>query len=220
MVCLQTGPVCYHVVMPSADRKQKRPDLGLQGPEIAVAFANTALAVPVHQRPARTRKLPPKIRDYDSFLGWGVSAGALEGLAMVPLRRAAEQQVDDAVAAFREAMELRAFLLDVCQKMFRASAPHPEDVVKLRDFMDGMRLVAVSDPAGDGFIPQVELAPGLRHLTLIVAGSAFRLMTTGKRLDIRRCSGKDCQQIVLSTTGRSRTWCEIGLCTDRAKTRR
>jgi predicted RNA-binding Zn ribbon-like protein len=64
-------------------------------------------------------------------------------------------------------------------------------------------------------------APGLDRVTWWIARSAAELLTSRQLAAVRECAGYDCGWLFLDVTkNRSRRWCDMTTCGNRAKGRR
>ncbi len=199
----------------------------LVGERLCLDFANTADwhagAQPVEL-----------LTRYDDLLAWGVRVGVLEAETAARLRDGAARHPDDAervrqgAVALREAV-YRAFVAVAggqtpdAADMERINAALVRAMVHIRVTRDGDDFAwgwADDTDGADG----ADNAPALDRMLWPVARSAAELLTAPRdeRDRVRQCESDDgCGWLFVDTTrNRSRRWCSMESCGNRAKARR
>jgi predicted RNA-binding Zn ribbon-like protein len=158
---------------------------------------------------------------YDDLLVWGEGAGLIERREGKRLRSEAARRPREAAQAFGKAMALR----ETIYRLFRALAdghrPARADLdtfnAALAASLPHQRLVE----AEDGFGWAWEDTPALDRVLWPVLRAAAELLTSDRLPRVRECGGDHCGWLFLDETkNRSRRWCEMSVCGNRAKARR
>ena len=162
------------------------------------------------------------LTSYSDLLIWGRDAGVLAADDAERLMRAAEYAPEAAVAVYARAITLREAVF----RVFRAIARHEPvvagDLALLNDELSRAhsrrQLVARSDGFGWGWDGQ---DTALDRVLWAVADSAAELLTSSRRERVRQCAGDPCGWLFHDTSrNRSRRWCNMEGCGNRAKARR
>jgi predicted RNA-binding Zn ribbon-like protein len=170
----------------------------------------------------RRRPESDRLRGYDDLLDFAVEAGALERPALTALRRAARRSPARARAAIAGALGLRDALYRLLAAEARGRRPAAGDVEAvnraLAEALPHLRLSRSSGTYGWRWEPGDDpLAAPLRP----IARSAADLLTSGDLERVRECDGADCTWLFLDQSrNRSRRWCSMEGCGNRAKARR
>ncbi len=183
--------------------------LSLVGGNPALDFANT-----VSWRgadPADDRLLEP-----EDVAWWGVHAGLLDPAEVGAVgSRAGDRE------RFREAVALRETIHDVFAALAEGEPPSPDALERLSHAWAGAqglrRLVA-----GPGGV-RAELASDdpLRRLLARLALEAGDLLLDGDPARMKACAGDECGYLYVDLSrNRSRRWCDMAECGNRAKVRR
>jgi predicted RNA-binding Zn ribbon-like protein len=189
--------------------------LKLVGGRLSLDFANT---IDWHE----SEDPADHLSDYGALLDWSEHAGTLAAAQAQALRHGAAAEPEAAQAVLARAVALREALYRVFLAVTAGTPPAPDD----------MRLV------------NEELARALRHLQLAFAGEgmswrwpqgedalervlwplvrdAADLLTSEQVERVKRCDGHHCSWLFLDTSrNRSRRWCSMEDCGNRAKARR
>jgi len=188
-------------------------DKELAGGHLALDFANTA---GVHGDEPQSEWLA----GYPDLAWWGVRAGAIDQAEAPALLARAEEDAGEAASVFARAITLREALYRVFSPVCHGECPAEYDLALING----------------------ELARALPHLRVVVEGSDFRwawegdgldrvlwpvvraaaeLLTSGELARIGECEGDNCEWLYLDTSrNRSRRWCVMSDCGNRAKARR
>ena len=188
--------------------------LKLIGGALCLDFANTV--------DWRTGEQPRDwLHDYEELIAWCRHAGALEEPRAKRLLKRAASNPDEAQAAFSQAIALR----EAIYRIFAASVgdPIPEyDLASLNavlvDAMAHLRLATTE--AGFVWIWH-DVEDRLSWPSWLIARSAADLLTSERRGRVHECAGPGCGWLFLDTSrNRSRRWCDMADCGNRAKARR
>ena len=182
---------------------------------LCLDFTNTVRFRPVSER----RDL---IGDYADLLGWARQATIITPGEAATLEAMAAERSREASVALNLARAAR----ESAYAIFSAQAaglpsPVPE-LLTLNQAIGGAMALAGLAPSGGRFEwgwPGLEL--DLDRVTWWVARSAAELLTSRDLTFVRECASYDCGWLFMDTTkNRSRRWCDMRTCGNRAKSRR
>ncbi len=162
------------------------------------------------------------LRDYEDLVAWAEHAGALDGAESRDLLRAAEANPRKATAAHRRAIALREAIYRVFSAAAAYRSPDPGDVDLLNKAVDDAYRHLCLTPVAGGFTWEWRGAEGALELPLWkVARSAADLLVSPELGRVRECAGEKCDWLFLDASrNRSRRWCDMAACGNRAKARR
>ncbi len=186
----------------------------LSGGDLCLDFANTVDS----RLSAEPRE---RLIDYGDLVRWGVQAEVLTARGAQRLLAQAERQKGRAAAVVRRGRELREAIFRVFSARAR-SAPPPASAVgvlneELRTALAHLRLV--EDDAGYRWEWADEDA--LDRMLWPVVQSAAELLTSDELDRVRECAAETCAWLFLDRSkNRSRRWCDMAVCGNRAKVRR
>jgi len=194
------------------------------GPEVGPKLVGTQLSLGfVNTVDWRTSAHPVEsLGGYPDLVAWGAKAGAISEDQARELLAEAERRPDEATAALARAIALREALYRV--------------FVAPTDLAHGAADVATLNAELRGALARLRLAPGeasgrfawelaggddLGSVLGPVALSAAELLTSDGLARIRTCEGEGCGWLFLDTSrNRSRRWCSMDSCGNRAKAKR
>jgi predicted RNA-binding Zn ribbon-like protein len=189
-------------------------ELELIGGEVCLDFANTM---------GGTRAAPSdRLHDYGDLVRWAAHAGAIDEPEVQPLLTAADARSDEADAVFARALELREAVFRIFASVADDASPAAADLARLNDELSlalpHLRIV----PDEHGFDYRFESADGALDRPLWpVARSASELLAHGDLARIKRCTSDECDWLFVDLSkNRSRRWCDMRDCGNRAKARR
>ncbi|HEX5163815.1 MAG TPA: ABATE domain-containing protein [Thermomicrobiales bacterium] len=162
------------------------------------------------------------LTSYGDLLAWGRQAGVLDSSAAERLLRAAEYEPEAAVAVYERAITFREAVFRIFRLIARHETPSASDLALLNDELRraGRHRSVAASPEGyewDWADQDAALDLVLWH----VAQSAADLLVEGERERIRQCAGDPCGWLFYDTSrNRSRRWCNMEGCGNRAKARR
>ncbi len=182
---------------------------------LCLDFTNTVRFRPISDR-------LDLINDYDDLIAWARQATIITAGEAEALSARASAAPREATAALARARGLREAVHGLVSAR-AASLPAPTD--RLQTFNRALaRAMARAGlvPAGSRFKwgwPGAE--PDLDRISGWVARSAAELLTSPSLTFVRECAGYDCGWLFLDATkNRSRRWCDMQTCGNRAKSRR
>jgi predicted RNA-binding Zn ribbon-like protein len=186
----------------------------LVGGRLALDFVNT-----IGDRLAPSQN--EHLLDYATLLAWAVHAGALDAAGARRLTKQAAASPRAAAAALEDAIALR----DALYRMLldRARAPHAADLARLNAELARAsaepHLAFRGGRYEVGWIESDELSA---PLDAIVRDAVDLLTNEDDCQRVRQCeSAQGCGWIFLDCTkGRTRRWCDMKVCGNRAKARR
>lgn len=184
--------------------------MDLVGGDVSMDFVNTASS--------RTgERLKEKLRAYDDLVTWAERVELAGPERAARLRRAAADRPKEAAAVLERARGLR----EVIYRVFTADEPSDSDLQELAraaaDATAGRRL----EPTGDGYSFVWPEGDDLEQLLWPVALSAAELLTSDERTRVKECASDHCNWLFVDQSrNRSRRWCDMKDCGNRAKARR
>src|SRR5262245_31944333 len=187
----------------------------LSGGRLALDFANT-----VSNRGSDAPE--DHLRAYADFAAWAGQAGAAAASVARELTRRASAHP----AAAREALARAVALREALYRMFAAAAarrkPRPADLALLNEWLPAAFARARLSPADGGFALAVDAAgDDLLSPLAPVVKSAVDLLTSPDLDRVRTCAADTCEWLFIDTTkNRTRRWCDMKVCGNRAKVRR
>lgn len=185
------------------------------GGRTCLDFANTA-----SQR--RNGPFKEKLETYEDLLAWAVEANQLTESEAADLRRQAAEDPEGAASVLARGRELREAIYRVFTKR-AAGEGLPADDLKLISTEYGRaavnRLLTPSNVGVCNFEWQTHNA--LDRPLWPVAVSATNLVASEDALRVKECATDNCNWLFLDASkNRSRRWCEMKECGNRAKARR
>lgn len=162
-----------------------------------------------------------KLVAYDDLVWWALRVGLLDEAAAAPLFAAAGADPARAAAVFAEAMELREALYRLFAAA-RGGAPVADaDVAVLNAALARALRHARVEAGEDGFAWGWAQGADLERVLWPVARDAAELLVDGELRRVGMCSGDNCDWLYVDTSrNRSRRWCDMQTCGNRAKARR
>jgi predicted RNA-binding Zn ribbon-like protein len=188
-------------------------DLSLIGGRLSLDFLNT---VDTHAPP-----LDDKLGTYADLVWWGLRTGALAERGAEPLFAAAEADPAHAAEVLARALELREALYRAFTAARAGEPADDADVAIINDALArtlGRQRVAQGE---DGFAWVWEQGVELERVLWPVIRDAADLLVGGDLRRVGKCCGDNCDWVYLDTSrNRSRRWCDMQSCGNRAKARR
>jgi predicted RNA-binding Zn ribbon-like protein len=199
------------------ENRQPSPRFELSGGAPCLDFANTWSD--------RGRPETEKLRGYPDLLGFALQAGLLTSGEEGLLAGRAERESRAADAAFARGRDLRENLYRIFSAVAASRAPAAADLERLNaalpEALSHLRL----ERRGAGFVwrwAALDAAEGPLEAPLwSFLRSAAELLTSGARQQVRECAGGGCTWLFLDRSrNRSRRWCSMETCGNRAKAQR
>jgi predicted RNA-binding Zn ribbon-like protein len=189
--------------------------LKLIGGALCLDFANTSGWRPNPQD-------EEYLRDYEGLVLWAKRTRALGASEARELLHAASAEPERAKMIHRRAIALREAVYRIFSAVAAERRADPRDIDLVNKMVDEvhrhLRLVS----AGNGFGWEWYRAEDALELPLWkVARSAADLLVSSELARVRECSGERCDWLFLDASkNRSRRWCDMANCGNRAKARR
>jgi predicted RNA-binding Zn ribbon-like protein len=163
-----------------------------------------------------------RLRVYSDLVLWGRQAGLLTDLEAQRLIREARRRPAQAATVLERAIGLREALYRVFAAAARGRQPPEADLAALNaalpEALSRLRIVPTDSGFGWAWAGHEE---GLERVVWPVARSAAELLTSGELARARECAETNCAWLFLDTSrNRSRQWCDMRVCGNRAKARR
>lgn len=190
-------------------------EIELSGGSLALDFANTVGGT--HVRPTHDH-----LRDYADIVRFATLAGGLDPSTAKRLAQRAEREPRRAAAVYELGIVLRESIWGVFSALASGEVPHEGDLALISDAAaaGAARSRLVYDRSGFGW----SFAPDgdeLERPLWEVARSAADLLTSGERDRVKECASATCEWVFLDRSkNRSRRWCDMSDCGNRAKARR
>jgi predicted RNA-binding Zn ribbon-like protein len=191
----------------------------LTGGRLCLDFANTVSG----DRHGQTSE---RLGGYGELLAWARQAGVLDAAQARRLLAEARRRPADAEEVLREARALREAFFRVFAAAAGRRDPQAADVARISSSVGGALAHRCVDRAGGGFaLGWEDAATALDAPLWRVLASAAELLTSRAELDRVRVCGlhetHECSWLFMDTTkGRTRRWCSMESCGNRAKARR
>jgi predicted RNA-binding Zn ribbon-like protein len=174
----------------------------------------------------QTRPLSEKvdlIKSYGDLLSWAHQATILTPGEAAGLAETARQRPRAAAGALAQALSIREALYGIFSAL-AAGLPAPALDLQTVNKAIGkaMNRAGLSASAAGGFEWGWPDAPiGVDRVAWWVVRSAAELLTSEDLTSVRECAGYDCGRLFMDgTKNRSRRWCAMASCGNRAKGRR
>jgi predicted RNA-binding Zn ribbon-like protein len=189
--------------------------LNLVGGRLCLDFANT---VSLHGVDHPNERLT----SYQDLLAWSRRAGIVDEREQAQLASVAAARPADALDVFEQAYNLRETIYRVFSAVAgghpAASADLEQLNVVLREVMVHAELVQTGEGFSWGWAPDEN---ALDSILWPIVRSAAELLISGDLGRVRECSGDTCGWLFVDTSrNRSRRWCDMEDCGNRAKARR
>ncbi len=187
----------------------------LSGARLCLDFANTLES----RRGAEPRE---RLTVYGDLVGWAGQAGLIGKDEAEALRAVAAKRPQEAERALATARRLREATFAIFSSVADGE-PAPEAALAalnaaLPDALSALRL----NPAGQAFEWSWSLEErGLERILPPVVRDAAELLTSVELTRVRECESDTCAWLFLDQSrNRTRRWCDMGVCGNRAKARR
>src|SRR5687768_2028962 len=188
--------------------------LDLVGGELCLDFVNTG----------SSRQLGPfveRLRGYEDLVRWGERTGALTSEESAALRASAERDPAHAAHVLDEARVLREAIYRVFRARRDGVQPSSADLALLNAAAaraTAAQQLIVTEAGFDVTWPETD---ALERAWWPVATSAMALLLSQDVARVKECASDNCNWLFLDASkNRSRRWCEMKDCGNRAKARR
>ena len=190
-------------------------DIELSGGALALDFANTVGGT--HVSPTHDH-----LRNYFDIAHFAVLAGGLQPVVAKRLLQRAAQEPRRAAAVYELGIALRESIWAVFSALASGESPRDADLALIGDAAaaGAARSRLVFDKDGVGWSLPSE-SDDLERPLWDIARSAADLLTSGEHDRIKECASTTCEWVFLDRSrNRSRRWCDMSDCGNRAKARR
>jgi predicted RNA-binding Zn ribbon-like protein len=189
----------------------------LVGGSICLDFINT-----VGGRVNSGAVLRDKLTSFHDLLEWSKLADITTRTESGELARDAATHPEDADATLERAVRLREALYRIFKSALRGRRPRPADLETLSGELRIARARQRLAHRGRAFSWTFEdNQPALDRVLWPVSLSAADVLTSNDLSRLRQCGGDECGWLFLDTSrNRSRQWCDMKDCGNRAKVRR
>ena len=187
--------------------------LNLVGGRRSLNFANTM--------DAYDPPIGEMLHGYDDLVWWALHAGVLDEEDALPLFERARREPEAAAAVFARAVRLREAIFRVLAAASRAEAMPEEhlDVVNAELAVALRHLRVRPENVQCGWV--WEPADELDRVIWPLVRDAADLLVSGELIRVGKCEGEECDWMYLDTSrNRSRRWCDMASCGNRAKAKR
>jgi predicted RNA-binding Zn ribbon-like protein len=197
-----------------SDESNPLDELTLVGGRLCLDFTNT-----VGSRGVVNER--DRLKGYPELLWWGVRAEVLTDGQRRALMRRAEERPEEAEEVFRRAIDFR----EASWRLFRAledgAEPDAADLATVNGELARAMSHARLERTAEGFAWGWDDALEGDRVLWPVARSAAELLTSPVLGRVGRCAAESCGWLYLDTSkNRSRRWCDMRDCGNRAKVRR
>lgn len=195
-------------------------EMNLIGGRLCLDFANTVGGR--ESGAASAQVVSDKLNDYSDLVAWSRHAGILAEDEARALLREGERRGADAAAALERAVALREAIYRICKATLSGERLKTADLetlnAELLEARSHERLVC----AADSFTWEwVDAKKALDRMLWPIARSAAEILTTGDLSRLRECGGAGCGWLFEDVSrNRSRQWCVMQDCGNRAKVQR
>ena len=185
------------------------------GGRTCLDFANTA-----SQR--RVGPFKEKLESYDDLLNWAVQAEQLSESEADDLRRKAAADPAGAAEVLERGRALREAIYRVFTRRSEGGELPPEDLKRISEEYGRAAVNRVLTPSNVGVCTfEWQTHDSLDRPLWPVAVSATNLVASEDALRVKECATDNCNWLFLDASkNRSRRWCEMKECGNRAKARR
>jgi predicted RNA-binding Zn ribbon-like protein len=185
------------------------------GGNLALDLANTANRA---SRPEQKEKL----HAYEDVVVWGERTGVLDEARAAALRAEATARPEAAATALARTVELREIIYRIFSALGAGGQPAAPDVEALDVFLREGAAQRRLARGREGWTWKWET--GTEPLTQLLwpaAYAAAALLTEGELTRVKECGNDDCTWLFVDMSkNRSRRWCDMKDCGNRAKARR
>lgn len=170
-------------------------------------------------------KTDTRILEFADLLRWAAERDLVGGVELALIARHAAEHPEEAREILQRALGLRDLIYRLFRAIAEGVAPDPALVDQLNRAWRSAALQRRLAPAGDGFAwTWRELTAGdvaLDRILWPVIESAVALLTAPELARLKACDDDGCGWLFLDASkNRSRRWCAMSDCGNRAKVRR
>jgi predicted RNA-binding Zn ribbon-like protein len=161
------------------------------------------------------------LKSYGGLLSFAAQSGILSKAERTQLEKTASRNLAAAHRTLQEAVKLREGIYRIFAALAAGGQPPADDLRLLnRHAQTALRHMRLQ-PANGGFGWGWEQEPALDAPLWRIAKSAGDLLISGEVPAVRECAAETCGWLFLDRSrNRSRRWCDMKICGNRAKARR
>jgi predicted RNA-binding Zn ribbon-like protein len=162
------------------------------------------------------------LNSYSDFVSWGLYMHLLTDDEAQHLLEQAARHPAQASQALQKAIISREAIYRIFYQIAEDSSPAGADITTLNTILSETMSHARIVKGADGFAWDWDSNQDiLERLLWPVVRSAADLLTSDELYAVRACAAEDCKWLFLDTSkNRSRRWCDMKSCGNRAKARR
>lgn len=160
---------------------------------------------------------------YDKLVDWCIHAEVLTEQQAKALLLKAKEKPSEAGEVLKQAIEMREVMYRIFKSISKGTTPHPLDLERFNDSMrhsyQNLRVIHEKDRYELKFMHTEE---NLDIMLPPILQSAVDLLVSKNDLErVKQCEGDSCGWLFFDTSrNRSRRWCSMADCGNRAKARR
>lgn len=204
----------YNGVVRHAEPTSPDVHFDLSGGTLCLDFANTWSN--------RERPETDRLCDYGDLLAFALEAEAMSAADVRELARRARREVEEREAAFARGLELRDVIHGLFHRAAAGDEPRAADLERLNGFLRDALCCLEVRRRDEGYAWSWAGRDGSLEAPLWrLAHSAAELLTGGELDRVRVCASATCNWLFLDRSrNRSRRWCDMTTCGNRAKAHR
>jgi predicted RNA-binding Zn ribbon-like protein len=160
---------------------------------------------------------------YAKLVDWCIHAEVLTGKQAVALLLKAEEQPSEGVEVLKHAIEMREVMYRIFKSISKETSPHPSDLERFNEsvshFYQNLQVIHEKDHY---ILKFKHTEKNLDTMLPPILQSAVDLLVSKNDLErVKQCEGDPCGWLFFDTSrNRSRRWCSMADCGNRAKARR
>jgi len=160
---------------------------------------------------------------FDDLVDWGEAAGLIDAARASELHDLASQRPAEAAQSYAQAISLREAIYRIFSAQYRRDRVSPEDLQILNNTLSSSlsHLQVAHNPQGFSWKWRQD-PDAFGQVLWPIARSAADLLTSGRLDRVRECEDdRGCGFLFIDTSrNRSRRWCSMESCGNRAKAKR
>jgi predicted RNA-binding Zn ribbon-like protein len=162
------------------------------------------------------------LTSYADLVAWGRQAGIVTDGEAKGLLREAARRPREAAEALEQAIALRETIYRIFRAVINERSPGKADLAALNAALSRALAQSQVVKQGESFVwDWSRNDDAMDRLLWPVARSAAELLTSAELSRARQCGGDECTWLFMDTSkNRSRRWCDMKGCGNRAKSRR
>jgi predicted RNA-binding Zn ribbon-like protein len=207
-----------------ASQPSRAAEMKLIGGRLCLDFINTVDGRKSDSSQPRSidSALGDKLVEYSDLVAWSRHAGIVTATEADRLLQASKRHARETKDVFDRAIALREAFYRVCKSTMTGRRSQTADLETVNDELLRARSHERLTHEAKGFRWElVDREAALDQMLWSIAQSAAELLTSGDLSRLRECSADECGWLFEDTSrNRSRQWCDMQNCGNRAKVRR